>query len=462
MKYEAQRGIIKKMGKREKLFLIFLLSGSVFAGSLLFFGNVYALTQPVYTIDVDPPVIFRGDTVFINVTPINFDASTAVFEWYKNGVLDSANSGVGKGTYSLTASASETLGLTTITMRLVVKPGGEFADAQQTLPLSVVTLPEGGVPGAGGAPGTTPGGGIPGIETRSIELLALPSNNPDPGEVITVSVRSSDIDLDRSSFRWVVNGVAPRDTQGIGAKSHTFTAGKTGTNYSISVTVTPPTGTALSKTTAVRSFDMPLYWWADSTTPSWYRGKALPSIGSDVHITALPNLPGVNPRTLLYTWRFNDNYIGAQSGVGKNVFRFTPQFLGVRETIAVRVQNTSGSIDKEKNIEIPSLEPFVRVYELKPLEGVDFIRALTLRAARGGETIDLIAEPFFFPLRNVADLSFRWNLNGDAIPSTAERPRILTIRSAADTLRRHTISVLVENKKDDIQKTQRSVDIEFR
>lgn len=448
---------MKPMSAKEKLFFFFLLSGTILAGSLLFAGNVLALTQPIFNITANPPVIYRGDTAFVTVTPSNFNASSTVFEWRKNGVLDAANSGTGRSEYSFIASAPSTFGITTLTLKLVVKPGGDFADAQQTLPLPIITLPE------EGAPGTIPGsGGIPAIETRSIELLVLPSNNPDPGETVTVSVMSSDFDLDRANYRWTVNGTAPKDAQqGVGAKSYTFTAGKTGTSYSVKVAVTPPSGSALSKTAVVRSFDMPMYWWADSVIPLWYRGKALPSIGSEVKITALPNLPGVNPKTLLYSWEFNNNFVGTQSGVGKSVFRFTPQFP-VRETIKVRVQNASGSIDKEKTVEIQTFEPLVRAYELKPLEGVEFIRSLTLRAARGGETIDVIAEPFFFPLRNFADLIFQWRINGTDIADAGDHPNILTIQSADDTVRRHSFSVSVENKKDDTQKAQKSFDAEYR
>lgn len=448
--------IMKPMNSREKLFASFLCSGIVFAGFLLFAGSALALTQPVFSVGVNPPVIYRGDTVFVNITATNFNASSTMFEWYKNGVIDSVNSGVGKETYSFTASAPQTFGVTTISLKLIVKPGGDFADAQQTLPLPIVTLPEGGTPDTGST------GNIPTIETRAIELLALPSNNPDPGETVTIRVRSSDFDLDRSRYRWTVNGVTPKGAeQGVGAKSYSLTAGKTGTNYSIRVTVTPPSGSALSKTAVVRSFDMPLYWWADSVIPLWYRGKALPSIGSDIRIAALPNLPGVNPKTLLYTWQFNNNYVDNQSGVGKNVFRFTPQFP-VRETIKVRVQNANGSIDKEKSIEISPFEPLVRAYELKPLEGIDFVRSLTLRAARGGDTLDVIAEPFFFPLRDFANLAFRWSANGNDLAEAEKRPNVLTIQSAEDTVRRHSFSVSVENKKSGGQTARKTFDIEFK
>lgn len=449
---------MRPMNKGEKIFVSFLCSGIVFAGFLLFTGSALALTQPIFSVGVNPPLIYRGDTVFVTVTATNFNASSTIFEWHKNGVLDSVNSGFGKDSYFFAASAPQTFGVTTLNLKLIVKPGGDFADAQQTFPLPIVTIPEGGTPGT-----DDPDGGIPTIETRDIELLALPSNNPDQEETVTVSVRSSDFDLDRSSYRWTVNGATPKGAeQGIGAKSYSFTSGRTGTSYSVKVTVTPPSGSTLSKTAIVRSFDMPLYWWADSVIPLWYRGKALPTLGSEVKIAALPNLPGVNPKTLLYTWQFNNNYVGNQSGVGKNVFRFTPQFSGVRETIMVRVQNASGSIDKEKTIAIQPFEPMVRTYELKPLEGVNFIRSLTLHAATGGDTMDVIAEPFFFPLRNIADLIFRWRVNGTEVTEAAEHPNILTIQSEAGIQRRHSFSVSIENKKDNNQGAQRAFDIEYR
>lgn len=448
---------MKPMNSWEKLFASFLCSGIVFAGFLLFAGSVFALTQPIFSIGVNPPVIYRGDTVFVAVTATNFNASSTVFKWHKNGVLDSANSGVGKDSYSFIASAPQTFGVTTLTLKLIIKPGGDFAEAQQTIPLPIVTLPE------EGAPGTIPGsGGVPAIETRSIELLALPSNNPDPGEVVTVSVRSSDFDLDRASYRWTVNGTTLKDAQqGVGVKSYSFVAGKTGINYSVRVSATPSAGTTLSKTIAVRSFDMPLYWWADSIVPSWFRGKALPSIGSDVHIAALSNLPGVNPKTLLYSWEFNNNFVGNQSGVGKTVFRFTPQFP-VRETIKVRVQNASGSIDKEKTVEIPSYEPLVRAYELRPFEGVHFSRVLKSLSVQRETFLDVIAEPFFFPLKNFRDLAFQWSSGGKTAEKQEESPNILSIKSGPNAYGRFPISVIVRDKKDDSQQAQYLFDIDFQ
>lgn len=445
------------MNSREKLFASFLCSGIVFAGFLLFAGSTFALTQPIFSVGVNPPVIYRGDTVFVTITATNFNASSTVFEWHKNGVLDTANSGAGKSDYSFIASAPQTFGVITLNLKLIVMPGGDFADAQQTLPLPIITLPESGTSGSGGTDD-----GVPGIETRSVELLALPSNNPDPGETVTVSVRSSDFDLDRASYRWTVNGAAPKGAeQGVGAKSYSFTAGKTGTSYSVKVTVTPPSGSALSKTAVVRSFDMPLYWWADSVVPAWYRGKALPSIGSDVRIAALPNLPGVNPKTLLYSWEFNNNFAGNQSGVGKSVFRFTPQFP-VRETIMVRVQNASGSIDKEKTVEISPLDPFVRAYELKPLEGIQFSRILKSLSVQRETFLDVIAEPFFFPLKNFRDLAFQWSSGGKAAQEQKENPNILSIQSGSNARGRFPISVIIKNKKDDGQQAHNSFEVEFQ
>lgn len=459
---------MKPMMFREKLFAAFLCSGIAFAAVLLFVGDARALIRPEFTVAVDPPIVYRGDAVIVAIIPTNFNASSTVFEWRLDTVLDAGQSGLGRDKYSFVADAPETFGSKLITVRLSIKPGGDFTETQRTVPIPVITLPETRPAADGDLSNALPDGingirNVPHIDVRSVELLALPSNNPDPGETVTVSVRSSDIDLDRSSFRWSVNGAIPRDAQqGIGAKSYSFAAGKTGTNYSVSVTVTPPAGAALSKTTAVRSFDMPMYWWADSVAPAWFRGKTLPSVGSETTVAALPNLPGVNPKTLLYSWEFNNNFIGSQSGIGKNTFRFAPQFAGVRETVKVRVQNANGSIDKEGTAVIPEFEPFVRVYEFKPLEGVEFIRALTVRAARGGETIDVVAEPFFFPLRNLADLAFRWRVNGADVASAAERPEILTVQSEENTRRRHSFSVLVENKQKNAQKTEKKFEIDFK
>ncbi|MBI2055551.1 MAG: hypothetical protein HYT42_01520, partial [Candidatus Sungbacteria bacterium] len=50
----------------------------------------------------------------------------------------------------------------------------------------------------------------------------------------------------------------------------------------------------------IRAISAPLYWWADTTTPHWYKGKALPSLGSRVTVLALADVPDAGE--LNYRW----------------------------------------------------------------------------------------------------------------------------------------------------------------
>jgi len=169
-----------------------------------------------------------------------------------------------------------------------------------------------------------------------------------------------------------------------------------------------------------------LYWWADTATPYWYRGKALPSRGSSISVMALTTT--ADPAELIYQWRENLALNQRASGPGQETFTFTLQ-LAIKRRIDVTVRDLDQTVELRATTDITPVAPEAGLYAVRPLRGVAYERALTDFAGPAGEPYDFRAVPFFFPVERVSALTYRWTFNGQEIKGEFDTPWLFTIRS---------------------------------
>ena len=175
------------------------------------------------------------------------------------------------------------------------------------------------------------------LGTADLSISTIPLN-PQPLQSVQVSLQSYGFDLSQADIVWSYNG-API-ASGIGRTTITVTAPANGNVGTISVTANSSdfATTVASLILRPASLDV-LCEGADSYTPPFYKGRALPSSNSVIRVVAIPAINA--PRGLSYNWSENDSALQDSSGYEKTSVLFKNDTLNTTENVSVSASNNS-------------------------------------------------------------------------------------------------------------------------
>lgn len=281
--------------------------------------------------------------------------------------------------------------------------------------------------------------------------LVLDSENLSPGQTVRAVAASFTTNLQNATIRWYQNDTLVQS--GKGDAYYEFILGSIKSPAVIRVSVTAETGEHREITKTIHPSYIHLAWSADTYTPAWYRGKALPSGKSDVTVYAIPEFyvgnTKLNPDNLIYEWSDDGEAPSLDpkiSGPGKNAFKFTfSTVAGKSYTITVHIHDVGNQIESENSITIDSTQPNVELYTVSSLYGEGNSLASYAPAVAPGESLAVIAEPFFIPLQDFAGLSYDWWVNNQKVPSTITAARQLRLTTTPESTGRQNITVYYQH-----------------
>lgn len=262
--------------------------------------------------------------------------------------------------------------------------------------------------------------------------LAFTFNPKNPGELTNVEVtaQSLDTDLERSQIVWYLDGNIV--TSGVGINTFGFQTGRAGKASVIRVVVVPE-GIArmIEKTATINPADVDIIWQADSYVPPLYKGKALAGAKGTIKLVAMPNFISakgikIDQKDIKYEWKKNFDVL--ERGTGKNVISTQIGSPLVDTKISLIAVSPDGSISAEKTITIKPENPIVLFYEEKPIEGLDYSKALGANSSFNQNEITIKAEPYFFSTTNYSlrSLFLSWTMNGvSANPSDTDATKMI-------------------------------------
>ncbi len=249
--------------------------------------------------------------------------------------------------------------------------------------------------------------------TIDLSLTASPSN-PLPLQQVTISAQSFATDINQANLTWTYNGKTVQS--GTGVTQITVTAPASGVTGTIVLRASGGDFDATSATLVLRPASVDLLWeGVKSYTPPFYKGRALPSSGSMIRVTAVPTISA--PTHLSYTWSQNGSVVQSQSGYDKSSLLFQDDDLNPTNDIEVTEQN--GAFSGTNDININTGNPTVIGY-FNHNGYIDYANgsADTLSTTDTGAIIHF--EPYFFstPISAAHDLGFSYTDNdGNNIPS---------------------------------------------
>jgi hypothetical protein len=214
--------------------------------------------------------------------------------------------------------------------------------------------------------------------------------NPDPGQQVTVTVQSYSADITQATISWSYNGkVIAANTGQTQINVIAPAAGGTGT---LVVTVNGSGFETSTATLVLRPASLDLLWeGADSYTPPFYEGRALPSAGGIIRVTAVPSASA--PSELTYAWTQNDSALQSDSGYEKSSILFRNSTLITTEHIDAVEEN--GGFTGENSVDITPGSPSLVGY-LNNNGYIDYANGSTSSLAVSGTGALVHFEPYFF------------------------------------------------------------------
>lgn len=250
--------------------------------------------------------------------------------------------------------------------------------------------------------------------------LSASTDNPVPGQTVTITARSYALDINSAKVSWIINGTTAKNS--VGATILEVKAPNLGKTLSIKVSATTPEGRTEVGTITVGSGSVDLIFETDGYVSPFFKGKISPVYQNSVKIVAIPHLANSNgleydPKTLIYQWKRNSRVIENQSGYGKQSITLIGDIVPRPYDISVEVWPRDDSTHAKSMAEVSVKEPSINFYIDDPLYGPLFNKTIdsTLRIGSQKETT-VLAVPFGFnkTQNGVGDLSWSWSINGSA------------------------------------------------
>ncbi|MDP3772082.1 MAG: hypothetical protein Q8Q94_01745 [bacterium] len=302
------------------------------------------------------------------------------------------------------------------------------------------------------------------IIPTALSITATP-RAPAPGEAVRVRAATPSISKDGLIFSWTIDGRARADLSGLGADTIQLTAGALGSTLRVGVSVRQGVKSIGSTSLIIPVSRLSLTWFAETYTPRWYKGKALPVEQSVVTITAIPeviiNGQRIAPENLIYHWSYDDQD-NIEEGRGKRTFRIrTRDFPQSSHDIRLVVEDMSHTLYQEGRLFILTTEPQGEIYALTPMGGVAANTTLQNFYAPTRGSYDFVFEPFFFPITTRGELNYQWSLNNTLLVGAPENPYFLTIDGTQQQGTQANISLSAKSSSPYIPTVYRSFTMSF-
>lgn len=286
-----------------------------------------------------------------------------------------------------------------------------------------------------------------GVDTSSIRLLSSPEA-PGPNTQVRLEVQGVGNFVGDATITWQRDGSTVQS--GVGERVYTFTTGGLGSVTRIKVIVESAAFGTMTREVTFAPAEVYMVWEADTSVPPLYRGKALYSAGSQVTVTAFPQVVA-NGRTISYNnfsfqWKRNGSTVPAQSGTGHNTLTLQGNQLQSGENITVDVL-WNGTLVAQGSTFIPARDPQILLYPSDPLRGVLFDQAFPGAISLGSSEVTVQAVPFYFANDSLADgsLTYQWTLNGSTASGPDAARGTLTLRQSGEGSGEAVLGVSLQN-----------------
>ena len=303
---------------------------------------------------------------------------------------------------------------------------------------------------------------FPGMVFAALDAVTINVNPETPGqnEDVAVSIQSYAVDLNSSMITWYVDNNPVKS--GIGEKNITTRTGDLGKTTTIHVVIADMNNIRYDKEFVLRPAEIDLLWEANTYTPPFYKGKALPTYQSVVKVVAILNVGTTSNNQFAYSYTWTTGTRGLGNGYGKNTAILPMKYSGMKVPVSVRVRDTEGTLIGSAKQNILAVDPILAFYEQAPLLGSRFDHTLNGSIQTTGTSFRVRAVPYFFSNDNMAnhDLVYSWKKDGVKIIQ-GSNPNSLILEKSGTEAQSSDIQLLIQNRKRILQAADARLTVSF-
>lgn len=296
--------------------------------------------------------------------------------------------------------------------------------------------------------------------------LTSSSDNPAPGQTVTITARSYSIDINSAVLTWIVDGKTAQKGQGL--TTFKLQAPELGKTSLIEVSAQSPNGIGFSSSISISSGSVDMIVENNGYVPPFFKGKLPVTYQNTVRIIAIPHIAdsrGVeyDPKTLIYQWKKNSRVVEDQSGYGKQSFVLEGDIVPRTTTISVTATTRDGSRRTSGYTSISYNSPSLAFYIDNPLYGALFNIATGNEIFIGKEKeTSVLAVPYGFskPVTGIGNLNLTWMINGFESPDLSKNESI-TLRAPEGSSGTSNISLSIRNSREILQSANSSLSVKF-
>lgn len=246
---------------------------------------------------------------------------------------------------------------------------------------------------------------------------------PEPGSIFKASLNDYSFPGQVSSISWRVDGKILSESAN--QRTISLTNKEAGSETIIEAILEISGRGEITIKRTVSPVNVDIIIEPQTKTPSFYKGRALPSVGSTVNLTAL--LSGVTTPAsgFVYTWKVNNQAVNGGSTIRSNRSTITVP-IGQLVLISVDVQRVDGTLVGRKIVEIPSVEPAFYFYELNSLYGLNNKALKNFNLI--GDSVTVRAEPYNLDINTYNNPGhLEWKINGNINNNPTSNPYEVTL-----------------------------------
>ncbi|MCA9363618.1 hypothetical protein KC727_00120 [Candidatus Kaiserbacteria bacterium] len=289
--------------------------------------------------------------------------------------------------------------------------------------------------------------------------MSISPSAPAPYQDVAAKLQLFALDTTNATIEWFVDGV--KQPEHTNDRSLPLTTGPLGSSQVVTATITRPDSLFPQElTTTVTPSIVDLIVEGETRTPHFYTGRALPSAGSTVRVSAIPFVGEItHPENYTYKWTLGTTVLLGGPARGKNSVEIEmPKYSATNLIVEVFDQNNT-LVGKNKTT-LKATNPEVHFYSYSFLGGPHSV-ALDAGLMLTSDETPVVAEPYFFSNTLArTNTTIEWKVNGSPIAPNTEHPLRVTIARTGGS-GESTLSIRIINMETLLQNAQSLVTVSF-
>ena len=256
--------------------------------------------------------------------------------------------------------------------------------------------------------------------------LLVTTKYPEPGTEVVITLEAYTLNMIDATVAWFINDVEQPNLRN--ERTIRVVAKELGDTQEIRARIIKPGERSIDTSTNITSSNTDIIIEAYTHTPSFYKGRALPSKSAPIRAIAIPQtVESGNAALYSYNWKYNDATMFGGAVFGKqSVDLRMPRFED--ERLSVTVYDKNGDVVGEESIVLTAVSPELHFYEQNPLRGMSR-KVLGIDHILIGDEMIVHGEPYFMD----TDLSaqggeYAWSINNNPVSTSGNDPHVITLR----------------------------------